>query len=377
MGMGWYRGVCNEVCESFVSYTWAIASNPNGSHQMIRYKNLTEAQQSVLDFMVMASRRGRMPTLQEIATLLLKTSSPSAACSHIAALENKGFLKKGRGGKVEFTDKVELPVDEAETALRYIGTLFKAQAVGSETGIGCEIAKIVETYFQQRAGEAKKMHELLLQVGPCGGDKDLERAIRLPVESAGKRFFVSPRESSEPTTTTIIEIENATPAEGLIEELDKALFPAVAGTPPRATRRQRLDRWREALSSCRRDTETVYRALLNRDPAIGNDAPKVKAVIQLWCAAAGSITAIAAVASQWTENSCGRSQNVPAQMQQHAADNIQPEESSGSNQVQRSQTKHDRNRLMVEEFNRQEKSLQEIGRDFGVSRQRVLQIVKR
>jgi hypothetical protein len=72
--------------------------------------------------------------------------------------------------------------------------------------------------------------------------------------------------------------------------LDEALFPAVAGTPPRASRRDRLDRWAKVLDSHGCTPEAVYAGLAACDSAIANgwDGPKVMAAIQSWFAAKGA-----------------------------------------------------------------------------------------
>jgi hypothetical protein len=70
----------------------------------------------------------------------------------------------------------------------------------------------------------------------------------------------------------------------LLSILDEAIFPAVAGTEPRGSRRNRLERWRLALAACDATPEALYTALAECDPGIkkGQDGPKVRAAIQAW-----------------------------------------------------------------------------------------------
>jgi hypothetical protein len=66
--------------------------------------------------------------------------------------------------------------------------------------------------------------------------------------------------------------------------LDQTIFPAVAGTEPRGSRRARLDRWRIALSSCNGTLEALVACLAKCDPAIlsGKDGSKVTDAIKSW-----------------------------------------------------------------------------------------------
>lgn len=80
------------------------------------------------------------------------------------------------------------------------------------------------------------------------------------------------------------------PTPPLLQILDKTVFPAVADTEPRASRRTRLDRWSAALNSCEASTpEALFAALAQVDPSLakGRDGPKVLAAIQSWCARNG------------------------------------------------------------------------------------------
>lgn len=72
----------------------------------------------------------------------------------------------------------------------------------------------------------------------------------------------------------------------LVDLLDKALFPAVAGTKPRASRRLRLHCWATALETCKSERpEELLTALSQADPSIskGRDGSVAATVIQSWC----------------------------------------------------------------------------------------------
>jgi len=77
------------------------------------------------------------------------------------------------------------------------------------------------------------------------------------------------------------------PVDSLVEFLDKSIFPGVAGSLPRGSRRARLDRWRKALASCgnNRDAEILFDALAKSDRAVANgkDGRKVRTALQSWC----------------------------------------------------------------------------------------------
>jgi very-short-patch-repair endonuclease len=70
----------------------------------------------------------------------------------------------------------------------------------------------------------------------------------------------------------------------LLGILDATIFPAVAGTEPRGSRRDRIERWRAAVESCERTAEALHAALADCDPAIrGNDRVKAVTAIRRWC----------------------------------------------------------------------------------------------
>jgi hypothetical protein len=72
----------------------------------------------------------------------------------------------------------------------------------------------------------------------------------------------------------------------LLTILDRTLFPAVADTEPRGSRRRRLELWRTALDSCDGTPEALYAALAACDPALAKsrDGPKAKTAIHSWWA---------------------------------------------------------------------------------------------
>jgi len=72
----------------------------------------------------------------------------------------------------------------------------------------------------------------------------------------------------------------------LISVLDKTLFPAVAGTEPRSSRKDRMQRWRCALATCVNDAGDINAAILAADSAIikSRDKQNVLAAIRTWWA---------------------------------------------------------------------------------------------
>lgn len=70
----------------------------------------------------------------------------------------------------------------------------------------------------------------------------------------------------------------------LIEMLDEAVFPAVAGTPARGARRRRLDQWQQAITNSVTDPKAIFEALASCDSGIrtGNDGRRVKLAVDRW-----------------------------------------------------------------------------------------------
>ncbi len=97
----------------------------------------------------------------------------------------------------------------------------------------------------------------------------------------------APAQPMKPMAFTTTVESNGFPADGLIEVLDKTLYPVMAGTPPQGSRRARLNRCRMALTSCssHAKAEDLFTALARCDTAIatGNYGLMVKEAIQTWC----------------------------------------------------------------------------------------------
>jgi very-short-patch-repair endonuclease len=74
--------------------------------------------------------------------------------------------------------------------------------------------------------------------------------------------------------------------DSLLAVLDKTVFPAVAGSEPRGSRRTRLELWSSSLALCDFTPEALYAALTEADPTIanGSSGQKVVAAIRSWCA---------------------------------------------------------------------------------------------
>jgi hypothetical protein len=111
---------------------------------------------------------------------------------------------------------------------------------------------------------------------------ELETPTDVPRTVTGPRETVAQEAQSRNDSTTGGECGTETGnVERLLAALDKIIFPAVAGTEPRGSRRERLERWRSALAACDNTPEAVHAALAQCDRAIrnGKDGPKVLAAI--------------------------------------------------------------------------------------------------
>lgn len=94
---------------------------------------------------------------------------------------------------------------------------------------------------------------------------------------------VEPREEPVGKGNALIDAEAI---DRLLDFLDKAIFPAVAGSERRGSRLTRIENWRSALATCDGTPEDLYAALSGCDPAItkGRDRSKVVAAIRSWYA---------------------------------------------------------------------------------------------
>lgn len=62
----------------------------------------------------------------------------------------------------------------------------------------------------------------------------------------------------------------------LLDVIDRIVFPGVAGTAPRASRKRRLELWRQALNSCANGADAVYEAIVHIDPSINREPERSK-----------------------------------------------------------------------------------------------------
>jgi hypothetical protein len=102
-----------------------------------------------------------------------------------------------------------------------------------------------------------------------------QEAANIPIKKA-----FTPKSKLEAKSSDRSDLQR----ESLVDALDRALFPAVAGTPPRAARLKRLNECRQAIASSELTADALLSALSSRDSGIANgvDRQKAKDAISGW-----------------------------------------------------------------------------------------------
>jgi very-short-patch-repair endonuclease len=157
-------------------------------------------------------------------------------------------------------------------------------------------AEIRATWQSEPGATANLMTQVESPIGPgkVGGQEPAETVAEIEIKSPPAPKVPKPESrvpSGKSSPRTPLD-EPKAPADRqqagklstqavdlLIAALDRAFFPAVAGTEPKAARRTRIERWRSALTFCDSSTsEATYAALVKSDPSISKAGEKAKAI---------------------------------------------------------------------------------------------------
>jgi very-short-patch-repair endonuclease len=208
----------------------------------------------------------------------------------IKRLEEAGIPPEGHGAGQDSEDSalvaaIKARASELRTAWAQRSNLSNP-STGSDDGRGsgshCLARKPVRRW---RRPEEKsdspspvESNQSLGVLEPTEPSKNLTPRLRSGMTSS------SPPELRRGLDSEANRMTATTDFEGLLNEVDRRIFPAVFNTPPAGSRKQRIKKWLSALESCPVTPTAILDALLKADPSLARPIEKTKVVdaIEAW-----------------------------------------------------------------------------------------------